>query len=99
MDALAELIMSPAYSIKSKNPSQDQKQNPSKDNAYKKNKYSHIAEEQVNNFAVKQRNSWSKSERRTGKDRRKQLDERGRWLESREAKDRRSRATDIFVKI
>ena len=105
MDSLVELIMSPTYGTKALDSSQEEKQKHSQENQqqsdlYKKTKKAYISDNEVENIEIKQRqNTWTQKDRRKGRDRRKEAAERGRWLDSRHKKDRRSTSTDIFVKI
>ncbi len=98
MDVLAELLPA-SYLVKSENVSKDSKH---KNNRYKQtttavNESVADVEEPIK---TKQASSnWGADDRRTGNDRRKQLAKRGRWLESRDRKDRRVQEEGLFVKI
>ncbi len=98
MDVLAELLPA-SYLVKLENTSKDSQH---KNNPYQK--YANPANEDVGqadeSVKTKQASSnWGANDRRTGTDRRKQLAKRGRWLESRDRKDRRQQTEGLFVKI
>ena len=96
MDVLAELLP-PAYLIKSENAEKDRKQ---KTRHYRQKKLQTPDELSGKEpIQMAQISNWDDVERRSGKDRREQMEGRGRWLESREAKDRRQIAKRIQIKI
>lgn len=98
MDVLAELLP-PSYLVKPENTAKDRKQ---KNKAYSQSSqaYANVSEEEsTNQLAVKEASNWNEVERRSGKDRRAQMESRGRWLESRAEKDRRQQSKAIQIKI
>lgn len=98
MDVLAELLP-PSYLIKPETTAKDRKQ---KNKQYRQVKRSYADVELSGTSEVlniKRASNWDDVERRSGKDRREQMECRGRWLESREEKDRRQVAKAIQIKI
>ena len=96
MDVLAELLPS-AHLVKSETTAKDRKQ---KQKQFKKIEKLYrddnaLAKDKVGLTA----SSWDFEERRSGEDRRLLKKKRGRWLDTREPKDRRQQAQGIFVKI
>lgn len=98
MDLLAELLP-PTYQVKAENTAKDRKQ---KGNQYRSAKKAYLAEQSQQSSSVvnfKQVSNWNEVERRSGRDRREYMENRGRWLESRAEKDRRQLAKAIQIKI
>lgn len=98
MDLFTELLK-PSNSFKTENAAKDRKQNAQ--NKYKNTiKFRQEVTDSANeNTAVRKVSNWDEVERRSGKDRREQMEGRGRWLESRAEKDRRQIAKAIQIKI
>lgn len=98
MDLFTELLI-PSNSFKAENTAKDRKHNGQ--NKYKNTgKYRNdSAEPETGNSAIRKVSNWDDVERRSGKDRREQMEGRGRWLESRAEKDRRQIAKAIQFKI
>ncbi len=98
MDVLAELLP-PSYLVKSENTAKDRKQK-NRSNRQLSYAYASVAEDESDSsLAVKEVSNWDDVERRSGKDRRAQMEARGRWLESRAEKDRRQKSKAIQIKI
>lgn len=98
MDVLAELLP-PSYLVKPENTAKDRKQ---KHQQYRKIKHSYVegfSDETQSQTAIAKASNWDEVERRSGKDRREQMECRGRWLESRAEKDRRQQSKGIQIKI
>jgi len=98
MDVLTELLP-PSYLIKSENSSKDNNQ---KSKQYRKVQKSYVSDnngEKLARSSLRETSTWDKVERRSGKDRREQAECRGRWLESRSAKDCRQIAQSIQICI
>jgi hypothetical protein len=98
MDLFTELLK-PSNSFKTENTAKDRKQNTQ--SKYKNTvKYrNNSAEKKLGNTSIRKVSNWDDVERRSGKDRREQMEGRGRWLESRAEKDRRQLAQAIQFKI
>ncbi|MDT0602599.1 hypothetical protein [Thalassotalea castellviae] len=98
MDLFTELLK-PSNSFKTENTAKDRKQNAQ--NKYKNTiKFRQEVTDSANeNTAVRKVSNWDEVERRSGKDRREQMEGRGRWLESRAEKDRRQIAKSIVLKV
>ncbi|GAA5136387.1 hypothetical protein [Thalassotalea piscium] len=96
MEVLTELLPL-AHLVKSENTAKDRKQKPKNlrkiEKLYRDN--SEVTKEKVGVSSGR----WDDEERRSGEDRRLQNKNRGRWLDTREPKDRRQQAKAIFVKI
>lgn len=95
MDVIAELLP-PSYLLKSESASKDKRQKSGYRNSTTKESTTEKSEVVETKVAISE---WNDVDRRTGKDRRKQMAKRGRWLESRDRNDRRASAYEIFVKI
>ena len=98
MDFLAELLPQ-GQVLKSGSSSKDKRQKSGYSNSA-----SQVAKDNLENANVEIEtkvavSEWKDVDRRTGKDRRKQMAKRGRWLESRDRNDRRASEFEIFVKI
>ena len=98
MDLFTELLI-PSNSFKTENTAKDRKHNT-------KSKYNNTvkyrndsSENKTSDSTVRRVSNWDDVERRSGKDRREQMEGRGRWLESRAEKDRRQIAKAIQFKI
>ena len=91
MDVLTELLPS-SYTAKAEPSAKDSRQRQSQA------KKSHSEDQQMalNNNDLK---TGPDNERRAGDDRRLQSMKRGRWLESRDKKDRRTATTDLSLKV
>lgn len=97
MDVLSDLLstasaVTPAHVAKSENAAKDRKH---KGMPYKQIKTpvkdENTTLENTEASVLKTKESkWTKTDRRSTNDRRKQLSKRGRWLESRDKKDRRA---------
>ncbi|GHE77187.1 hypothetical protein [Thalassotalea profundi] len=96
MDVFAELLPS-AHLVKSENTAKDRKQKP-KHFRKIENLYRDDAEPKQEKVGVTS-TTWDEKDRRSGEDRRLQKKNRGRFLDSRESKDRRQQSKGIFVKI
>lgn len=94
MDLIAELLP-PSYLLKSENTSKDKRKNKT---PYQK-KYAKKFDDTEAITSKTAISDWGDVDRRKGGDRRKELVQRGRFLESRERNDRRASKFDIFVKI
>ncbi len=98
MDVLTELLP-PSHLIKSENSSKD---NNKKNKQYRKVQQSNVSDnngKKIARSSLRESSTWDKVERRSGKDRREQVKCRGRWLESRSAKDCRQIAQSIQICI
>lgn len=98
MDVLAELLPA-SYLVKAENTAKDRKQ---KNKQYRQMKHSYndtTSSESSDRVDFKRASNWDDVERRSGKDRREQMECRGRWLESRDEKDRRQISKAIVLKI
>ena len=96
MDVFAELLPS-AHLVKSENTAKDRKQKPKhlrKMETVYRDDAETAPEQEIANTC-----SWDEEDRRSGEDRRLQKKNRGRFLDSREPKDRRQQSQGIFVKI
>ncbi|MDG1752731.1 MAG: hypothetical protein P8I03_13895 [Thalassotalea sp.] len=98
MDLFTELLK-PSNSFKTENTAKDRKHNT-------QNKYTNTvkyrngsSENKTANSTIRKISNWDDVERRSGRDRREQMEGRGRWLESRAEKDRRQIAKAIQFKI
>lgn len=96
MDVFAELLPS-AHLVKSENTAKDRKQKPKHLRKIEK-LYRDDIDTDKEKVGVKN-TSWDDEDRRSGEDRRLQSKNRGRFLDSREPKDRRQKSKGIFVKI
>lgn len=98
MDLFTELLI-PSNSFKTENTAKDRKHN--NQSKYKNTvKYrNNSPEKKGSNSTTRKVSNWDDVERRSGKDRREQMEGRGRWLESRAEKDRRQIAKAIQFKI
>jgi len=89
----------PSNLVKTESTAKDRKQkgryNHQSRKAYTNNQNTKSQEEVIRTQA----HNWHAVERRSGKDRRAHMENRGRWLESREEKDRRQQAKAIQIKI
>ncbi|UUO22623.1 hypothetical protein FGD67_05065 [Colwellia sp. M166] len=100
MDVLTELLPS-SYTAKAEPSAKDSRQRQSqakKSQAKNATKKPHSEDQQMalNNNDLK---TGPDNERRAGDDRRLQSMKRGRWLESRDKKDRRTATTDLSLKV
>jgi hypothetical protein len=98
MELFTELLK-PSNSFKTESTTKDRKQN-------KHGKYQNSVKPRQNTpeqkqdiTVIRKASNWDEVERRSGKDRREQMEGRGRWLESRAEKDRRQIAKAIQFKI
>jgi len=97
MDVLAELLP-PSYLVKSENTAKDKKHKQRRyQNANDDRYQEHTSESE--NIELTTASDWNEVDRRSGKDRREQSKNRGRWLESRAQKDRRQQSKAIQIKI
>ncbi|XQW86229.1 hypothetical protein ACOYR1_05740 [Thalassotalea piscium] len=98
MDVFAELLPS-SNLVKAESTAKDRKQKPKNlrkiEKLYRQSPESDKEKGKVGVSST----SWDHEDRRSGEDRRLQSKNRGRWLDSREAKDRRKQSQGIFVKI
>ena len=96
MDIFADLLPS-AHTVKAESTAKDRKQKPKQlrkiEKLYREN--IDVVEEKVGVAS----SNWEHDERRSGEDRRLQKKNRGRWLDTREPKDRRQQSQALFVKI
>ena len=98
MDVLTELL-TPSYSVKSESTAKDRKQ---KNKGYSQTRHKYPANNSENPsdiIDIRTASNWGEVERRSGRDRREQMEGRGRWLESRDRNDRRTTRLAISVKI
>ncbi|MDO6445754.1 hypothetical protein Q4493_08215 [Colwellia sp. 1_MG-2023] len=98
MDLFTELLK-PSNNFKTESTTKDRKQN--KQSKYPKSVQTRQSSPATNreNTVIRKASNWDEVERRSGKDRREQMEGRGRWLESRAEKDRRQIAKAIQFKI
>ena len=98
MDVLTELLPS-SYTGKTESSSKDSRRHQPKHNQKINQKNDiELIEKKLNDKANVDKSVWV-IERRSGDDRRQQKMDRGRWLESRDRKDRRSNPSTVFVKV
>ncbi|MEW6991363.1 hypothetical protein AADZ91_11805 [Colwelliaceae bacterium 6441] len=97
MDVFTELLK-PSNNFKAENTAKDRKQK-SKKYTNKKYDVKDSFDDKVLNLSSRKISNWDEVERRSGRDRREQMEGRGRWLESRAEKDRRQLAKAIQLKI
>ena len=96
MDVLIKLL-SPSHSVKPEDSSKDRK---GKAQQYRQlTNVKDFEGEAITQGITKDTSSWNEVERRSGKDRRDESKCRGRWLESREEKNRRELAKAIQIQI
>ncbi|WP_448547775.1 hypothetical protein [Thalassotalea fusca] len=95
MDFIDDLLPA-AYAMRSEVLAKDKRQQPK---ANKRKQYKSVNQDVVETTTARQKDSWDSEERRSGEDRRQKKLNRGRFLESREEKDRRQLANALFLKI
>ncbi len=96
MDVFVNLLP-PSYLVNLENSSKDRKQ---KEKQYRQlTKVEEIVDKDLSQNSLKNTSNWNELERRSGTDRRDQSKCRGRWLESREEKNRRELRKAIQIKI
>ncbi|SEL65529.1 hypothetical protein SAMN05216262_11667 [Colwellia chukchiensis] len=99
MDVSVDLLP-PTYAVKTETLSKERRRQPSNGNTSKRSKKLPASESMAPPVTlVPKHNKLPNIERRSGKDRRHQAMQRGRWLESRIRKDRRASALQVFVKV
>jgi hypothetical protein len=98
MDVFPELLQ-PSNRVRTESTAKDRKQNSKSKYKSSKSYARNLPEENINNAQFRKISNWDDVERRSGKDRREQMECRGRWLESRAEKDRRQIAKAIKFKI
>jgi len=87
MDVITELLP-PTNLVKSETASKDKKQKKKHENPPQADLK--VVEVKPDSVVKARFSNWNSVDRRTGDDRRKQLNKRGRWLESRDRSNRRT---------
>lgn len=96
MDVFVNLLP-PSYLVNLESSPKDRKQ---KEKQYRQSiKVEEVDDKDLSQNHIKSTSNWNELERRSGEDRREQRKCRGRWLESREEKNRRQLAAAIQIKV
>lgn len=98
MDVFPELLQ-PSNRVRTESTAKDRKQNSKGKYKNKQNYLRDSSAESVTGSQIRKISNWDDVERRSGKDRREFMECRGRWLESRDEKDRRQIAKAIKFKV
>jgi hypothetical protein len=96
MDVFVNLLP-PSYLVNLENSPKDRKQKEKQN--HQSSKVDEVDDKDPSQSPIKSTSNWNELDRRSGTDRRDQNKCRGRWLESREEKNRRELKKAIQIKV